>query len=87
MLLSVTANGNTLQMKVEAILLAEGINDVLLAHLIPANYITQDAVIGQGHFGQVHKGKLIIPEIGVNKVVAIKGLKGRKPSIKINVKN
>ena len=68
-------------MQVEAILVAEGLNDILTAHLIPSAFIVQESIIGQGHFGQVCRGKLTIHDINVDKVVALKSLKCEcKPS-------
>jgi len=46
-------------------------------HLIAKEYILTEKVIGQGHFGEVYKGRLVLPEMNINKTVAIKALKGK----------
>ncbi|XP_067948106.1 uncharacterized protein [Watersipora subatra] len=68
-------NTNSLQTQVQSILIEENLNEPLLAHIIPASFLSQESIIGQGHFGQVYKGKIYIPGKNINKAVAIKALK------------
>ena len=67
--------GNSLQTEIQSLLIEEELNQDLFNHLIPSNFVTQEVIIGQGHFGHVYRGKVFVPELNINKVIAMKALK------------
>ncbi|KAF6017071.1 hypothetical protein EB796_024631 [Bugula neritina] len=66
---------NSLQTQVQSILIEQDLSVALFSLLIPESFVTQERIIGQGHFGQVYRGRIFVPGRNINKPVAIKSLK------------